>query len=267
MSSPDDAPTPAPRPPSETESAPAAPTSKIDFTTLSDEELAALVVAGTVAPHSLEADLGNCARAVRVRRAWLERSMGVGVGTLPHDVLDCEAFYSSVKGACAEMVVGFVPLPVGVAGPLLLNGKSYQVPMATVEGTLIASTRRGCKAITESGGAQAAVLQQGMTRAPVLQFPSAMRAVAFKQWLEDPVHFEEAKAQFESTTRFGKLLSVKVTVAGRFAYARFMCATGDAMGMNMVSKVQRVSGSHLYCLGVLLSASECLGVLMSADEC
>ena len=267
---PSPAPTPAPRPPSETESAPAAPTSKVDFTTLSDEELAALVVAGTVAPHSLEADLGNCARAVRVRRAWLERSMGVGVGTLPHDVLDCEAFYSSVKGACAEMVVGFVPLPVGVAGPLLLNGKSYQVPMATVEGTLIASTRRGCKAITESGGAQAAVLQQGMTRAPVLQFPSAMRAVAFKQWLEDPVHFEEAKAQFESTTRFGKLLSVKVTVAGRFAYARFMCATGDAMGMNMVSKVQRIPGSHFYlhdCFGVPVSASECFGVPLGASEC
>ena len=266
---PSPAPTPAPRPPSETESAPAAPTSKVDFTTLSDEELAALVVAGTVAPHSLEADLGNCARAVRVRRAWLERSMGVGVGTLPHDVLDCEAFYSSVKGACAEMVVGFVPLPVGVAGPLLLNGKSYQVPMATVEGTLIASTRRGCKAITESGGAQAAVLQQGMTRAPVLQFPSAMRAVAFKQWLEDPVHFEEAKAQFESTTRFGKLLSVKVTVAGRFAYARFMCATGDAMGMNMVSKV-RIPGSHFYlhdCFGVPVSASECFGVPLGASEC
>jgi len=148
--------------------------------------------------------------------------------------LDADAFYRSVLGACAEMVVGYVPLPVGVAGPLLLNGRSYQVPMATVEGTLVASTRRGCKAISESGGAAATVLQQGMTRAPVLQFPSAMRAAEFKQWLD--ANYETAKASFESTTRFGKLLSVKVTVAGRFAYARFVCASGDAMGMNMVSK-------------------------------
>ena len=125
---------------------------------------------------------------------------------------------------------------VGVAGPLLVNGVAYQVPMATVEGTLIASTRRGCKAITEAGGASAAVLQQGMTRAPVLQFPSAMRAAAFKAWLEEPDNAAAAKASFEATTRFGRLLSVRVAVAGRYAYARFVCATGDAMGMNMVSK-------------------------------
>ena len=75
-----------------------------------------------------------------------------------------------------------------------------------------------------------------MTRAPVLQFPSAMRAAAFKAWLEAPENAAAAKASFESTTRFGKLNSVRVTVAGRYAYARFACATGDAMGMNMVSK-------------------------------
>lgn len=215
---------------------PPTPTSSVnaELVALSDEELAERVVGGTVPPHSLEAQLGDCARAVRVRRTWLERTMGVTTSTLPHDSLDADAFYRSVLGACAEMVVGYVPLPVGVAGPLLLNGRSYQVPMATVEGTLVASTRRGCKAISESGGAAATVLQQGMTRAPVLQFPSAMRAAEFKQWLD--ANYETAKASFESTTRFGKLLSVKVTVAGRFAYARFVCASGDAMGMNMVSK-------------------------------
>ena len=77
----------------------------------------------------------------------------MSIAGLPHaSSFDAPTFYGSVLGACAEMVVGYVPLPVGVAGPLLVNGKAYQVPMATVEGTLIASTRRGCKAITESGG-------------------------------------------------------------------------------------------------------------------
>ena len=180
--------------------------SSSDLSALSDEELASLVAAGTVPPHSLEKRLGY-ERAVRVRRGWLERTAGVSSAGLPHDgaTLDAAAFYGQVDGACAEMVVGYVPLPVGVAGPLLLNGSSYQVPMATVEGTLIASTRRGCKAITESGGASAAVLQQGMTRAPVLRFPSAMRAAAFKQWLEAPENAAAAKASFEATTRFGKL--------------------------------------------------------------
>ena len=203
-----------------------------------DAALASRVASGEIAPHALETLLApDLERAVNVRRNWLEQTAGVSTAGLPYaSTFDTSAFYGSVLGACAEMVVGYVPLPVGVAGPLLLNGKSFQVPMATVEGTLIASTRRGCKAITEAGGASAAVLKQGMTRAPVLRFPSAMRAAAFRAWLEDPENFAAAKASFESTTRFGKLISVKVTIAGHYAYARFVCATGDAMGMNMVSK-------------------------------
>jgi hydroxymethylglutaryl-CoA reductase (NADPH) len=179
-----------------------------ELTGLSDDELVTRVCSGELPPHSLEDKLGDCERAVRVRREWVERENQFDASTLPYKGFD----YASVLGACAEMVIGYVPLPVGVAGPLLMNGSSFQVisarskdanprfqksqcrvclcapcgqvPMATVEGTLIASTRRGCKAITESGGASAAVLQHAMTRAPVLLFPSAMRAAAFKKWVE-----------------------------------------------------------------------------------
>ena len=204
---------------------------------LADEDLVERVAAGTVPPHSLETAVGDHERAVRVRRGWLEKAGGRNVEGLPCGAsFPAKDFYASVHGACAEMVVGYIPIPVGVAGPLLINGAAFQVPMATVEGTLIASTRRGCKAITESGGASAVVLKQGMTRAPVLQFPSAARAATFKQWLDEPANFQTAKTSFEATTRFGKLLSIKPTVAGRYVFARFVCATGDAMGMNMVSK-------------------------------
>ena len=199
---------------------------------LADDAILTKILAGDVPVHSLEAALGDCERAVRLRRSWLESTTGVAPTTLPYQHFD----YESVLGACAEMVVGFVPLPVGVAGPLLLNGREFQVPMATVEGCLIASTKRGCKAIAESGGATATLLQQGMTRAPVLLFPSAARAAAFKKWIEAPEHFATAKSAFDATSRFARLSSARVTVAGRYAYARFACTTGDAMGMNMVSK-------------------------------
>ena len=192
----------------------------------SDEQLIEQLCTGKLPPHNLEQELGDCERAVRVRRGWIERDAHFDATALPYKRFD----YASVLGACAEMVIGYVPLPVGVAGPLLLNGARVQVgksvwssvhkglgalrtcasvawvrwwapkhsseyqcaatkvPMATVEGTLIASTRRGCKAITESGGASAAVLQHAMTRAPVLLFPSAMRAAAFKAWVEVNSH-------------------------------------------------------------------------------
>lgn len=207
------------------------------FDAMSDAEVLNKVGSNELPVHALEKGLGDCGRAVRIRRAWLQQQEGLAspsaVDGVPHEGgID----YDAVHGACAEMVIGYIPLPVGVAGPLLLNGKTYHVPLATVEGALIASTRRGCKAITESGGASAAVLKQGMTRAPVLRFPSAMRAAAFAVWMHEPANLAVAQAEFGTTTRFGRLVSARVTVAGRYAYARFVCATGDAMGMNMVSK-------------------------------
>ncbi|GJS97360.1 3-hydroxy-3-methylglutaryl coenzyme A reductase [Tanacetum coccineum] len=43
------------------------------------------------------------------------------------------------------------------------------------------------------------------------------------------------------SSRYGKLQSIKCAIAGKNIYIRFCCSTGDAMGMNMVSKgVQNV---------------------------
>jgi hydroxymethylglutaryl-CoA reductase (NADPH) len=43
------------------------------------------------------------------------------------------------------------------------------------------------------------------------------------------------------SSRFGKLQYIKCAIAGKNLYMRFSCSTGDAMGMNMVSKgVQNV---------------------------
>ena len=110
------------------------------------------------------------------------------------------------------------------------------MPLATTEGCLVASTNRGMKAIAACGGCLSAVMQDGMTRAPAVRLPSAVRAAALKAWLDHPDNFRALAARFNSTSRFARLQAVTTRVAGRTAYIRIRGGTGDAMGMNMVSK-------------------------------
>ncbi|XP_045813682.1 3-hydroxy-3-methylglutaryl-coenzyme A reductase 1-like [Trifolium pratense] len=202
-----------------------------------DKEIVRAVVSGSIPSYSLESKLGDCKRAAAIRNQVVERVTGRSLEGLPMEGFD----YDSILGQCCEMPIGFVQIPVGVAGPLLLDGKEYTVPMATTEGCLVASTNRGCKAIYVSGGASAVVLRDGMTRAPVVRFNSAKRASQLKFFLEDSQNFDSLSHIFNKSSRFARLQSIKATMAGKNLYIRFTCSTGDAMGMNMVSKgVQNV---------------------------
>ncbi|KAG2706282.1 hypothetical protein I3760_05G096800 [Carya illinoinensis] len=169
--------------------------------------------------------------------AALQRMTGKSLAGLPLENFD----YESILGQCCEMPIGYVQIPVGIAGPLFLDGREYMVPMATTEGCLVASTNRGCKAINLSGGASSVLLRDGMTRAPVVRFATAQRAAQLKFFLEDPENYETLSMVFNRSSRFGRLQSIKCAIAGKNLYMRFSCSTGDAMGMNMISKgVQNV---------------------------
>lgn len=202
-----------------------------------DEEIIKSVVAGTTPSYSLESKLGDCKRAAAIRRVALERTTGKSLEGLPLEGFN----YDSILGQCCEMPIGYVQIPVGIAGPLLLDGKEFSVPMATTEGCLVASTNRGFKAIAACGGATSVLLKDGMTRAPVVRFGTAKRAADLKFFLENPLNFETLAIVFNRSSRFGRLQSIKCAIAGKNLYIRFTCSTGDAMGMNMVSKgVQNV---------------------------
>ncbi|NP_001313213.1 3-hydroxy-3-methylglutaryl-coenzyme A reductase 1-like [Nicotiana tabacum] len=202
-----------------------------------DEEIIQSVVQGKTPSYSLESKLADCKRAASVRREALQRITGKSLEGLPLEGFD----YESILGQCCEMPVGYVQIPVGIAGPLLLDGREYSVPMATTEGCLVASTNRGCKAIFASGGAISVLLRDGMTRAPVVRFATAKRAAELKFFVEDPLNFETLSLVFNKSSRFARLQSIQCAIAGKNLYMRFSCSTGDAMGMNMVSKgVQNV---------------------------
>ncbi|GAA0144445.1 reductase [Lithospermum erythrorhizon] len=215
-----------------TTAASASPKEMIKCCPEEDEEIVQSVVQGKTPSYSLESKLGDCFRAAAIRREALQRVTGKSLEGLPLEHFD----YDSILGQCCEMPIGYVQLPVGIAGPLLLDVKEYSVPMATTEGCLVASTNRGCKAIYASGGATSVVLRDAMTRAPVVRFGTAKRAAEVKFFLEDPLNFETLSAVFNQSSRFGRLQSIKCAIAGKNLYMRFSCSTGDAMGMNMVSK-------------------------------
>ncbi|CAI9758082.1 unnamed protein product [Fraxinus pennsylvanica] len=207
------------------------------LSTEEDEQIVNSVVEGKVPSYSLESKLGDCKRAASIRREALQRITGKSLEGLPLEGFD----YESILGQCCEMPVGYVQIPVGIAGPLLLNGTEFMVPMATTEGCLVASTNRGCKAIYASGGATGTLLKDGMTRAPVVRFETAKRAAELKLYLENQGNYETLSAVFNKSSRFAKLQRIQCAIAGKNLYIRFNCSTGDAMGMNMVSKgVQNV---------------------------
>ncbi|KAE9597924.1 hypothetical protein Lal_00029597 [Lupinus albus] len=211
--------------------------SSIMTLTQEDEEIVGLVVSGKLASYSLETKLMDCRRAAVIRRSAVERVTGRSLEGLGMEGFD----FGSILGQCCEMPIGVVQIPVGIAGPLLLDGKEYSVPMATTEGCLVASTNRGCKAIYVCGGASSVLLRDGMTRAPVVRFSTAIRAAHLKFYLEDPLNFHTLALTFNKSSRFGRLQSIQPAIAGKNLYIRFRCSTGDAMGMNMISKgVQNV---------------------------
>jgi len=206
------------------------------MTTLSNEEIAQLVLTNRLKDHELEKRL-DCHRAVTVRRMIVNSKLE-SLRNDPNVLADLpsqhDLDYSRVHGANCEIVVGYVPLPVGIIGPITVNKQTVYVPMATTEGCLVASTNRGAKAVTQGSGVHCEIVRDGITRAPCVRMPSAQEAAQLTRWLTDS--FDKLKEAFESTTSFGKLKACQPTIAGRNVYLRLVCFAGDAMGMNMVSK-------------------------------
>lgn len=202
-----------------------------DSAKLTDSEVANLVYANHIPAYLIEKEVDNPERGVGIRRMVLAKraSFQKQLSNLPYKHYD----YSPVMGACCENVIGYMPVPVGYAGPLNLDGEHIYVPLATTEGCLVASTNRGCRALLECG-VKSQVVEDGMTRGPVVRLPTMHRAYEVKQWIFE--NFEVLRQKFDNSSRFARLQKISVRIAGRSLYMRFTASTGDAMGMNMLSK-------------------------------
>ncbi|TCJ24162.1 hydroxymethylglutaryl-CoA reductase [Nocardioides jejuensis] len=173
------------------------------------------------------------AEAIGARQEFLAAATGADQPHMRHFSLDPQTLPGNI-----ENFLGVAQVPVGLAGPLLVNGEHAQgeflVPLATTEGTLVASYSRGMKLFREAGGITTTVLDDKMQRAPVFSFESAREARAFGEWLTE--HFDEVAAAAETTTTTGKLLEIQQFSVSKLLYTRFNYSTGDAAGQNMTGK-------------------------------
>ncbi|TDL16821.1 hypothetical protein BD410DRAFT_591341 [Rickenella mellea] len=207
----------------------------VSLSMLDNEEVIMLAQAGKIQPYALEKTLDDFERAIVIRRALISRS-STTQSLENSDIPMKDYAYERVIGACCENVIGYMPIPLGIAGPLMIDGELFPIPMATAEGTLVASTSRGCKALNAGGGVSTVVTQDAMTRGPAIDFPSITMAAQAKAWIESDEGWSIIKRAFESTSRFVVLQHAKCAMAGRTLFIRFASSTGDAMGMNMISK-------------------------------
>ncbi len=182
-------------------------------------------------PRDREDDYTNDA-ATR-RREFLARRTGAD---LEH--VGSHSFDPAMLPGNVENFIGVAQVPIGIAGPLLVDGEhakgEFYVPLATAEGTLVASYNRGMKLLREAGGVKTTVMDDAMQRAPSFLFASAREARAFGEWLT--ASFDGIKAAAEETTRSGRLRDIEQYSAGRILFTRFNYTTGDAAGQNLSGK-------------------------------
>ncbi|HII60765.1 hydroxymethylglutaryl-CoA reductase (NADPH) [Pyrococcus horikoshii] len=199
------------------------------------EEIIEKVANGEIKFYQVEKYVNGDKRlATEIRRKALEKRLGIKLHHIGYYSIDP----NELIGRNIENMIGVVQIPMGVAGPLKINGEyakgEFYIPLATTEGALVASVNRGCSALTEAGGVVTTLIDDKMTRAPLIRCPNARRAREVAKWVEENLDYLQEKA-VSKVTRHGKLRGVKPFIVGNNLYLRFEFETGDAMGMNMVT--------------------------------
>jgi hydroxymethylglutaryl-CoA reductase (NADPH) len=170
---------------------------------------------------------------IRKRQRFIEELTDTKLHHLAHYSFDPRTTEGNV-----ENFTGVAQVPIGFAGPLHVDGEhargDFVIPLATTEGTLVASYNRGMKVLNLSGGVICTVQDDCMQRAPVFIFDSARGARDFRFWVDE--NLEGIREAAESTSSVARLLFIDTYLANKFTFLRFNFATGDAAGQNMVGR-------------------------------
>jgi len=185
-----------------------------------------------------DADNDYTDEAAARRRDFIREQTGVELKHVGGEPVRADQVHGNI-----EHFTGMAQIPLGIAGPLRVNGEHAQgefyVPMTTTEGTLVASYNRGMRLTREAGGITATVSDDAMQRAPVFVFADARGARDFGAWVTE--NFDGIKQAADTTTSTGKLRNIEQYTASRFMFLRFNYTTGDAAGQNMSGKATQAA--------------------------
>jgi len=188
--------------------------------------------AGKIKMYELDEKIGK-RKATDLRRKFIEKKLGIKLDKIGSYTIDPE----NVIGRNIENMIGAVQIPLGIAGPIKVNGKhavgEYYLPLATTEGALVASLNRGCSTISEAGGAHVVLISDRQTRGPCFKTKDAKGAKRLADWVTE--NFDNIKKKTEEGSRHLKLKGIRTFIIGNNVFVRFEAETGDAMGMNMIT--------------------------------
>ena len=182
-------------------------------------------------PRSEENDYSE--DIIKARQDFVEQQTGARLNHIRK-----YSFDASVCKGNIENFSGVAQIPIGIAGPIKINGEhakgSFFIPLATTEGTLAASYNRGMKVLNSCGGVKCSVIGDAMQRAPVFEFEDARKARDFVIWVN--ANLSKIREEAEATSSIAKLQYIDPFLANKFAFLRFNYSTGDAAGQNMVGR-------------------------------
>ncbi|MCH7680553.1 hydroxymethylglutaryl-CoA reductase [candidate division KSB1 bacterium] len=164
------------------------------------------------------------------RRKWLVEKTGFYLNNTPPDEPE------KLKGII-ENHVGFMQVPMAVAGPLKISGTyahgEYYIPLCTLEGTLCMSMTRGLYLTYLSNGIKTTHIKQELSRSPMFAFKEIHETPVFTKWINK--NFKQIKKAAESTTNHGKLLRIETHIIQDSVVLDFIYNTAEAAGQNMVT--------------------------------
>ncbi|MCK4533014.1 PilZ domain-containing protein [bacterium] len=175
---------------------------------------------------------------IDMRRDWLSKKTNAGLYHIGQYSEQAE----NMKGNI-ENLIGVCQVPLGIAGPLKINGQfakgDFYIPLATTEGTLVKTYSRGMHVLTKAGGVNVAVLTDQIHISPVFMVTGIKEANQFICWINN--NFVKIKSKAEQTTKHGKLLSIEPIIMGCRVVLKFSYFTEDAQGLNMINKATDIA--------------------------